>query len=278
MGLPDSHLHDHMIQPAPFSPSNSISDSDAGTDETEFNGRWTRESLDDAFKEARKDPSKVFLDSFGRRVFRFENNVIKYGASVDAQEAQTLCFIQRSGLGIRVPEVYAYGMCEKVGFIEMELIEGDILEDIWSQLSKDEKLSIAQQLREIVFRLRSVEGSYIGSLDQRPAVDPRRNRNRGGPFETEAAFNEFLLSNTISTTPPIYRKMLEDLLSTTKHKILLTHGDLSPTNIVVKEGQIVGIIDWEFAGWYPEYWEFVQFFRALYADYRDYADVIFDKL
>ncbi|KAH0847762.1 hypothetical protein FOPE_01070 [Fonsecaea pedrosoi] len=44
---------------------------------------------------------------------------------------------------------------------------------------------------------------------------------------------------------------------------------------VVKEGQIV---DWEFAGWYPEHWEFVQSFRALYADYRDYADVIFEKV
>lgn len=101
---------------------------------------------------------------------------------------------------------------------------------------------------------------------------------KGVPFFTEAAFNEFLLSNTISTTPTIYRKMLQHLVSTTAHKILFTHGDLSPTNIIVKEGRIVGIVDWEYAGWYPEYWEFVQFFRAVYADYRDYADIIFATL
>lgn len=165
-----------------------------------------------------------------------------------------------------------------MGVIEMEMIEGDTLQSVWSGLSKDEKHSYAQQLRKIVNQLRSLEGSYIGSLEQRPAIDARRDRNQGGPFFSEAAFNEFLLGNTISTTPTIYRKMLKDLLSSTSHKVLFTHGDLSPTNIIVKEGRIVGIVDWEYAGWYPEHWEFVQFFRALYADYRDYADVIFETL
>jgi len=35
-----------------------------------------------------------------------------------------------------------------------------------------------------------------------------------------------------------------------------THGDLNPFNILVREGKVVGIIDWEFSGWYPRYWEY----------------------
>lgn len=150
----------------------------------------------------------------------------------------------------------------------MKMIEGD-------RLSKDEKYSYA---REVVNQLRSLEGNCIGSLERQPAVDVPRDGNRGGPFPSEAEFNEVLRSNTISTTPPIYRMMLEGLLSNTAHKIVFTHGDLSPTTIIVKEGRIAGIVDWEYAGWYPEYWEFVQFFRALYDDYRDYAHVIFETL
>jgi hypothetical protein len=46
--------------------------------------------------------------------------------------------------------------------------------------------------------------------------------------------------------------MLEDLLSSMPHKILFTHRDLSPMSVIVKEGIIVGIVDWEYAGWYPE--------------------------
>lgn len=238
--------------------------------------RWTRESLEHAFQQTQSDSSAVLLDSFGRKVFRSGGKVIKFGEPVDIQEAQTLCFIKNSGLGIPVPEVYWSGMVENMGVIEMEMIAGDTLQSLWGGLSTDEKRSYAQQLGEMVNRLRSLEGSYIGSLAQRPAVDARRDRNYGGPFDGEAAFNNFLLSNTISSTPKIYRKMLEDLLSTTTHKILFTHGDLSPTNIIVKGGRIVGVVDWEYAGWYPEYWEFVQFFRALYVDYRDYADEIFE--
>ena len=37
---------------------------------------------------------------------------------------------------------------------------------------------------------------------------------------------------------------------------VFTHGDLNPFNILVREGNVVGIIDWEFSGWYPHYWEY----------------------
>ncbi|KIW14225.1 hypothetical protein PV08_07007 [Exophiala spinifera] len=242
------------------------------------NGRWTRERLDAAFEHSQSDPSAIYLDSFSRRVFRYEGKVIKYGEPVNLQETKAISFVKQSGLNIPVPEVYSSEMCEDVGVIEMELMEGDTLKNVWGKLSKDEKQSYAQQLRHIVNQLRSLEGDYIGALGQLPAVDARRDKNRGGPFLSETDFNKFLLSNTISTTPTIYRTMLEDVLSSRKHKIVFTHGDLSPTNIIVKEGQIVGIIDWEFAGWYPEYWESIQFFRALYTDYRDYAGVIFETL
>ncbi len=37
---------------------------------------------------------------------------------------------------------------------------------------------------------------------------------------------------------------------------VFTHGDLNPSNIIIRDSQVVGIIDWEFAGWYPYYWEY----------------------
>ena len=42
------------------------------------------------------------------------------------------------------------------------------------------------------------------------------------------------------------------------HKVVLTHGDFHPRNIIIKDGVVTGIIDWECAGWYPEYWEYVK--------------------
>lgn len=39
-------------------------------------------------------------------------------------------------------------------------------------------------------------------------------------------------------------------------KFVLTHGDLSPRNIMVKDGKITGIVDWERSGFFPEYVEY----------------------
>lgn len=38
--------------------------------------------------------------------------------------------------------------------------------------------------------------------------------------------------------------------------LVFTHGDLSSFNVMVKKRKVTGIIDWETAGWAPEYWEY----------------------
>lgn len=37
---------------------------------------------------------------------------------------------------------------------------------------------------------------------------------------------------------------------------VFTHGDLNPFNIMVHGNRVASIIDWEFSGWYPFYWEY----------------------
>jgi hypothetical protein len=71
------------------------------------------------------------------------------------------------------------------------------------------------------------------------------------------------------------------------HRMVMTHGDLHPRNIMVKwerneesaEGEqsirVTSLIDWELGGWYPEYWEFVKALqtinaRSSVADWCDY--------
>lgn len=36
---------------------------------------------------------------------------------------------------------------------------------------------------------------------------------------------------------------------------VFTHADLNPFNILLRGDKVVGIIDWEFAGWYLHYWD-----------------------
>ena len=50
---------------------------------------------------------------------------------------------------------------------------------------------------------------------------------------------------------------LDKSLEAHEHEIKFTHGDLHFSNIMINDGHISGIIDWEFAGWYPIYWEYI---------------------
>lgn len=49
------------------------------------------------------------------------------------------------------------------------------------------------------------------------------------------------------------------------HNVIFTHGDLFPWNILVEDGHLSAILDWECSGWYPEYWEITTAWRSFEA-------------
>ncbi|KAI2039405.1 hypothetical protein LOZ02_002163 [Ophidiomyces ophidiicola] len=58
-----------------------------------------------------------------------------------------------------------------------------------------------------------------------------------------------------------YKDLLFGMLPCSRSSVY-THGDIAPRNIMVDEKyQISGVLDWEFSGWYPEYWEYAQIMR-----------------
>lgn len=46
---------------------------------------------------------------------------------------------------------------------------------------------------------------------------------------------------------------------------MFTHAHIAPRNIMVdKQNNITGILDWGWAEWYPEYWEYAQILRPAF--------------
>jgi len=224
------------------------------------------------FEEVKKlNPSWIYVDSPGCKVFRIHDSVIKFGWSVDARQAQTMQFIQ-SSTAIPVPHAIGTGP----NAILMDYVEGCTLAQCWPQLTSEEKQAIAEQMYHVLQQLRGLKGSYIGGLDRAPVVDMRRSDHIGGPFDTESQFNDFLLDNMTSSLPSLYRESLQKTLRT-DHDIIFTHADLHLRNIIVKDGVIAAILDWECAGWYPEYWEYVKFCDATCHDkeWHDLGPVMF---
>lgn len=58
----------------------------------------------------------------------------------------------------------------------------------------------------------------------------------------------------------------------------MTHGDLSFRNIIVQGEMLTGIVDWETAGWYPDYWEYASAFYSFFdcVDLRPTIDEFLD--
>ncbi|KAI6108923.1 hypothetical protein EDD16DRAFT_1487903 [Pisolithus croceorrhizus] len=104
-------------------------------------------------------------------------------------------------------------------------------------MSSSELDHIADQLLGILIEMRSYTSTTLGSF----TGGPYNNRFMPYPWNPPQAFSSV---KEYSTCFP------------TDTKVYLTHGDLLPQNIMVEGSTITGIIDWETAGYYPEFWKY----------------------
>ncbi|KAF2468145.1 kinase-like protein [Lindgomyces ingoldianus] len=198
--------------------------------------------------------------------------LVKYGDDVHIIEAKTLRYIAQN-TSIPVPRVFAaytHGPFDRDEewsskydtYIFMDYLDGQPLDQAWSQLKEKEKSTILAELGDFIAQLRAIPTSgYIGSIDHGPLRDsileyfPVK-----GPFASEQEFNTTLIDAFCKSFRGEVRPYLTGMLNAHSHKIVFTHSDLRPANVIVKGGHVLGIIDWEMAGWYPEHWEFVKAF------------------
>ncbi|KAH9876024.1 hypothetical protein IAQ61_003489 [Plenodomus lingam] len=149
-----------------------------------------------------------------------------------------------------------------------------------SVLATDQQVrAVAQDLKEYIAELRqiprTVKSEYQicnalggGILDWRIG-DSQREELR---FRDETEFNSKLTYDLPFTT-----EAWDTIMKSygVKHDIVFTHVDLNMRNILVDENmRLSGIVDWECAGWYPEYWEYTKGHFGVRVHVRWIADVI----
>lgn len=141
--------------------------------------------------------------------------------------------------------------------IIMGRVPGTTLEAVWYDLTSEEKDEYVEQLAAIIRELRSLQtpfGSMICSASGGSFMDHRiRMFSPVGPFADEDEFNQATLAYVPAPHPTS-----EELGHNIRHPIVFTHNDFAMRNIMVKDGRISGVIDWEGAGWFPAHWEYVK--------------------
>lgn len=134
----------------------------------------------------------------------------------------------------------------------MKRIPGEPLSKAWSKLSTHEKEGIAKQTAEYLLQLRNLQSDKTQSLTGGPVYLDSLFRNKDthlshGPITTHDelwAHMERVLNEAISEAVRIrLRQRMPPAAPYT-----FTHGDLTNVNIMVENGCLTGIIDWETSG------------------------------
>ena len=163
-------------------------------------------------------------------------------------------------------------------WILMERIPGVQLGEAWPHLDQVGRARVAAELKgylEELHSLRPPTAGWIGSCTGGPAYDHRiDNLAPCGPFKSVADFHDYLVAPIKKCPRPEwvtkYRQRLSD-----EHDTIFIHADLSRENILVdpSTGAITGIIDWEMAGFWPDWWEYRKAMQG--ARERWWAELVF---
>ncbi|TFK33826.1 kinase-like domain-containing protein [Crucibulum laeve] len=191
------------------------------------------------------------------------NTFLKRGHRIDLAEAETLAYVAEH-TSIPVPKVRRACCSDEITYIVMDLVDGVELSSVWYKMSGIAKRRVIDQLKDYLAQLRSLKpptNGAIASVNSGPLRDiPRVGVGQFGPFANQDEFHHFLRAGCSLD-------MFKDMEGghnfintyTQQYEIKFTHGDLAPRNIMVKkDGTVTGLIDWDCAGWYPEYWEYTK--------------------
>ena len=201
-----------------------------------------------------------------RKVVRLRNGqVVKCGPGLRREEATTMIYIA-ARTTVPIPGNVQFVEENGKTYLIMDYIRGTPLRKVWPNLRGDEKRTIFAELRGYVNQwraLRPERGGYVGSLDYGPCLDRRVvGFYHCGPFDMEHQFHDHVAATLRPEIPDERRKFLRNMMKD-NHSIVFSHGDMHAHNILIQDGHVVGILDWEMAGWYPEYWEWC---KALWAE------------
>lgn len=151
--------------------------------------------------------------------------------------------------------------CTGDGYVLTTHIPGIPLYHCQFVLSETDMAEISLQMTDYLMQLRTIPntrnpahpicnvlGEGLWDTRLRGGEEPQ------GPFADEAEFNTMFVRT--GNDP-----------ARTGHKIVYTHADLNPRNILVEKvaredgtqgWRVSGIVDWENSGFYPEYWEYTK--------------------
>ncbi|POR36301.1 Uncharacterized protein TPAR_03501 [Tolypocladium paradoxum] len=158
-------------------------------------------------------------------------------------------------------------------FIAMDFIQGTLLDTLWPRLDDTEKRDIVIQIWDSVRQLHacrppaSLKDIAVASISGAPIRDGALGVGDGwlentGPFRPEDFLE--LLSE----------KSAADGFDRNPAHTGFVHADLTPRNIIRTDDGRLCIVDWEFAAWWPLYWECITWHFSDFPPMPDFVNLM----
>ncbi|KAI8321075.1 hypothetical protein GQ54DRAFT_312095 [Martensiomyces pterosporus] len=189
-----------------------------------------------------------------------EDRVIK---AYNTRQYRDNCLGAAKVANIRVPKVLGFGEIDGWYYYIEERLEG-------SQLGKDEvDDELKEEMHQAMDRLRTLRFDKIGNFDANGGITTPCDMFINSFFQSQtperyhsvAEYNQARLDacfysagmtkNSIEAAG--FEPHVEDSF------ITMAHNSLYPRNIMVENGHLVGFVDWERAGAYPDSYEYAKY-------------------
>ena len=174
---------------------------------------------------------------------------------------------------IPVPKVQLVWRQDGVTYITMDVVDGQELHHAWHDMSETTKRCVVKQLKGYLCQLRALKPSIEGRVMSVTGGALRDGSRVGletfGPFCSHNDFHHFLRGGGAGIPMDTFAQMrgIEKVVNSHRqhYATKFMHGDFAPRNIMVKhDGTIMAIINWDSAGWFPEYWGYT---KAMFTPY-----------
>ncbi|PVH98629.1 kinase-like protein [Periconia macrospinosa] len=143
-------------------------------------------------------------------------------------------------------------------FMLTKRIHGEALNTVWATMSAAEKEHIAKQTADYIFQLRRLHSPRLQSMEGQPLYSaflfPNGYGLPHGPLSSDDELWAEMAAALKSVPEKACQRLRERIPSAGPYTF--THGDLTNVNIMVKDGNLAGILDWEASGYFPVWWEF----------------------
>ncbi|KAF2470254.1 kinase-like protein [Lindgomyces ingoldianus] len=226
--------------------------------------------------------AEVLSKQGGAKVLLFGDELIlKTGRRVSRAEEVAMRLVKEH-TDVPVPEVGSSYYNANEGRLCMSFIPGKPLNKSWDYLDNTVKERLCHNIWSIIEKLRQIpkppelQHLFLGLADGSNSRDVLvAELSEHQRLLDDEAVRSRIYERYYECNGRKYEKELPDMLPRAEFSVF-THGDISPRNIMFdsKTQQITGIIDWENAGWYPDYWEYANILKPSVDDnWQEWMDL-----